>query len=657
MLSKDKKDKPYSDKDSEEYEADFKTGDPSGKVLDIEKKTKRAIRAQNDWTKEAKEDYKFALGDQWKQDDKDLLNDQGRPAFTYNKIEPLLELISGYQRENSSRIKVNPEGGEDRLFSEIADKLVKAIDKWTKLNYKMDHQFDDGNACGKGNLEMYITYDEDPIRGDLGFRLLTPYQILWDPDTTEYDKSDAKYVVKISKQTKDDLLELYPGKKNIIDNLAGDVTDYYALGGDILKEGDKDNYHLGHEDEYKSDLLAVTEAQTDKYLLKEMFYVKKIEKYILFWVEENKFERFESEEEAVARAKEIEAQEQDNFKMQMAGYMKLAQAGTPSVQANPPQEPEYKEPTIKVLKRRLPEMWYCATAAGELLQDPAKSPFEPYYHGFPYFTFISKWRPSAETEEYKCRGMVRNLKDPQKDHNKSRSQFLHILNTSANSGWIGDKDALTPTDWEQLKQMGSAPGVTIKKKTGSYLEKIQPTLPSQGHLQIFEVAAQDIKEISGVNADALAIQDKTTSGRAIALRIKQATTILSPIFRNYRYTKEMVGSAIFSMIPHIFDVPEIKKVVGQEFLEKNQINDGWLVAFLQQISDGKYDMAVTEADNSATIRQETFDALLEMAKGGMPIPPDVLLSFSNIPNVQEVSEKIVAYQQAQAQAAQGPGPK
>jgi hypothetical protein len=301
-------------------------------------------------------------------------------------------------------------------------------------------------------------------------------------------------------------------------------------------------------------------------------------------------------------------------------------------------------------------MFYAATAAGELLSEKEdKSPFEPFYHDFPYFTFVAKYKPSAEGEDQKNRGIVRNLKDPQKDHNKSRSQFLHILNTSANSGWVGDKDALTPEAWKDLAKMGSTPGVTIQKKPGSILEKIQPAMPSAGHLQIFEVSAQDIKEISGINADALAIQDKTTSGRAIALRIKQATTILSPIFRNYRFTKELVGTAIFSMIPHIFDVPEIRKVVGQEFMQANGIDDGFLTAFLQQIADGKYDINITEADNSATVRQETFDALMEMVKGGMQIPPDVLLEFSSIPNVKEVSEKITAYQQKMMAANAGPG--
>jgi hypothetical protein len=253
MLAKDKKTKPYSDKDSESYEKDFTTKDPSGMVADIEKKTKRAIRGQSDWAKAAKDDYKFALGKQWTQEELDKLNTEGRPALVYNKIEPLLDLVSGYQRENSVRIRVNPEGGEDRLFAEVADRIIKAIDKWTKLNYKLDHVFDDGQTCGKGNLEMFITYDDDPIRGDLGFRLLSPYQLLWDPDSTEYDKSDAKFAVKLSKQTKGDLIDLYPKKKDVIEGFAVDVTDYYGLdGGDVLKEGDRDNYHLGREEDYSS---------------------------------------------------------------------------------------------------------------------------------------------------------------------------------------------------------------------------------------------------------------------------------------------------------------------------------------------------------------------------------------------------------------------
>jgi hypothetical protein len=204
--------------------------------------------------------------------------------------------------------------------------------------------------------------------------------------------------------------------------------------------------------------------------------------------------------------------------------------------------------------------------------------------------------------------------------------------------------------------MGSTPGIVIRKQNPGQLDKIEATgNGSQGQMLRAETAFNDIKEISGVNSDLLAMSDKNSSGRAIALRIKQAITILVPYFRNFRYTKEMVGSAVFAMLPSIFDVDQLKKVVGQKYMEENKVNEGQLAAFLTQIADGKFDIDITEADNSSTIRAETFDNLMEMAKNGMPIPPDVILQFSNIPNLDAILEKIQAYATQQAGGGAAPG--
>ena len=129
-------------------------------------------------------------------------------------------------------------------------------------------------------------------------------------------------------------------------------------------------------------------------------------------------------------------------------------------------------------------------------------------------------------------------------------------------------------------------------------------------------------------------------------------TILAKYFRNFRFTKELVGTAIYAMIPHVFDIHMVKKVIGQKYLEDNDISDGYLEAFMEQIKDGKYDLSITEADNSQTIRQETFDNLMDMVEKGMPIPPDVILEFSSMADSTDIIERVKEYQAQQTEAAQ-----
>ena len=649
-------------KDDAAWEVEFDTKDKTGMVKEIEKKGKYSLKKETPWRDEAKEDFKFALGDQWTAEERNLLKTEGRPCLTFNKIEPLLDLVGGWQRENSMRIRVFPEGGEDRTFSEIGDRILKAIDKWTHLNYKLDHQFDDGLVCGKGWIEMAVSYDEDPIDGDLVFRNDTVYQVLRDPDGKEYDQSDWDYIIKLTKYSKEKLKKLYPDATKTIDKLTKDNTEYlYGTGTeDVMKEGDADNYHLGKS---PADISAEGDDAIDsdapeKYLLKEYWHKKSVEKHFVYDVNEAKLEKFDTDEEAQARRTAILTEYDNKHEEVLREYAqakKISMAAQMAVGEIAALEgaPQKVEVEVKVVKRSVSEMYYAATTAGELLQEDIKSPLAPDYEGFPLFNFFAKWYVSAEDDVLSVKGITRNVKDANREVNKARSQFLHILNTTANSGWIGDKNALSGQGWKDLKTMGSTPGVVLKKKPGTDLNRIEPAGTNMSNLLRGDKAESDIKEISGINPDAMAMQDKTTSGKAISLRIKQALTILAKYFRNFRYTKEMVGTAVYAMIPQVFDVAAVRKVLGEEFMQKNGIDDGRIMSFLEQIKDGKYDMSITEADNTATVRQETFENLMQMAEA-MPgvIPPDVILEFSSMPNAKEIIERIKAFIEQQSAGEQ-----
>ena len=70
--------------------------------------------------KHIKEDFRFAQGKQWDDDDVIALRKRGIMALTINKIRPIIKLITGIERQSKSDFLAFPEGGEDTLTADIA---------------------------------------------------------------------------------------------------------------------------------------------------------------------------------------------------------------------------------------------------------------------------------------------------------------------------------------------------------------------------------------------------------------------------------------------------------------------------------------------------------------------------------------------------------
>lgn len=587
--------------------------------LEIFQRYKSCTKFYDKWEIEAKDDYAFGLGDQWLTADRQALHEQMRPCLTFNRIKPIIGVVSGYQRENSARIKVNPEGGEDKIFSEVMDKVLTFIDKVSHLSYRLGYLFDDGLYCGKGWIESSITYDKDPIKGELNFKQLTPYQVKVDPDCMDYDINDsAQYCFKVVRLTKDKLKFLYPKKKKLIDGFVKDNDDSVINGSGMFVEGDKDDYSNRPNKttvvKYQAETLDEEDFEKDqKFTVKEYWRLKTVTKYFVVEKETGEPQKFDTKEEAEAYAI---TQTMDGGEV------------------------------MKVIDRESNEMWVAALCCGFILQDE-KSPFEPFYSGFPFFRYMAEWTPNADSELLRVQGFVRQLKDPQREKNKSKSQNLHILNTQANSGWIADDDALTPEGFKDLEEMGSKPGLVIKKRAGKEVREIMPKGPNVGHLQREQQADEEFKQISGINPDLMGLQEGTESGRAIALRVKQAIISLVRLFSNFRYTKECLGKFILQMLPLLFDSKKMMKILGPQYLQANKLDEGSLMAMLTIIKDNKYDVLITESDHNSTLRYETFNQLVELTKAGIPIPPDLIIDYMDLSNSTEVKKKIVEEQQRQ----------
>ena len=76
----------------------------------------------------------------------------------------------------------------------------------------------------------------------------------------------------------------------------------------------------------------------------------------------------------------------------------------------------------------------------------------------PYFPYFRRGKPF---------GMVRNLLSPQEQLNKITSQELHILNTTANSGWIVENGSLAGMTPDDLEEHGAETGLVLEFNRGS----------------------------------------------------------------------------------------------------------------------------------------------------------------------------------------------
>ncbi len=97
-------------------------------------------------------------------------------------------------------------------------------------------------------------------------------------------------------------------------------------------------------------------------------------------------------------------------------------------------------------------------------------------------------------------------------------------------------------------------------------------------------------------------------------------------------------------------VPVPDPITGQvPYLDENgQV----IAAIMDDVSTWEFDIVLSDEPTSPSTRTAAFWKLLEAARQGVPIPPDVILEASDIPQKEQIKQ---AMANAQAQAMQAKG--
>lgn len=547
-----------------------------------------------DWKNRANRAFDFYKGKQWEANVIEALDREKRPHLTLNKIKPILRVLSGWQRQNRQDLKVLARRGGAAPMAEMFTELLKYFYDQSLADYENSMIFVDGTVGGKGWIALDIDYTNDPLNGELLLRRERPMMVYEDPYSQRYDLSDAKFVIRTRWANKDEIEQEFPKAKKDTAMLATiDAAEREPITGidtpDYNKTGD------------------IKDLERWRYLVKEYYWREYVKERIVV--------NTRTLECVVAKVNDEKAQ-------------RLVNLG----------------PWIRIVDRVMPIL-HLTTVVGKLILQDVKDPFDGITM-FPLVRFCSDW-----IDGY-VKGEVDDLVDPQQEHNKRRSQALHILNTEAHSGYIIEQGALTPAMEAKLDDLGATPGIKIYVKKGFRFERITPGALSTGHVTLGEMSKNDLKEISNVNADLLGqTTERPESGKAMLVRRQQGLLGVETIFDNFQYTQQILGRTILEFIrkTDILSEEEMTAILQ----EKNAEAD---LSLLKSRKVGKYQVVMSTKKSTPTQRMADFYALLDAAKEGLPIPPDLIIEASDLPNKEAILEAIRQAQQAQIQASGGQNP-
>ncbi len=598
------------------------------------------LKEDQNWRARAKEARQFYLGNQWNSEDLKKLNVEGRPALTINRILPTINLLSGIQRQNRHDIKVLPRTAAAGNVAEVLTAICKHAMDVSNAEWHLSAAFMDGIVTGKGWITFDIDYSADPLHGDLIIEKVNPFHMIEDREAEQYDlNKQARFLIRQSWWSLDDLKLFYPSKaRTLAGSLKGPGDDDQTLStveGD--QEASRSTTDVAGEE-------AIRKYREHKVL--ECWWKER--KRISWFVNRRSGQNYRFTPTASADKEQTSAILDLWFTYRQSGQVDMFveqfvnRYGTIpadlAVLVMQEQGDDWRtvERPGNILHRTL--------VTGDIVLEDREDPFS----GLLKFPFV-RFCPYHMDDN--LMGVVDNLIGAQEELNKRRSQALHHMNITANSGYIGDDDALTNERWDDLKDFGSKPGVNIRKKPGAFLQRIEPARISEGHLILAEAAANDIKDISGANTDLMGgTPEKSESGRAMLFRQRQGLVVNEILFDNWRQTLQLFGETLVELVRSgrsderslIYSDQEIAAIVEESKLDidPNEI---------RSFRTGRYTVKVSPSPNVPTVRMANFEMLLEAFKAGVPIPYELIIDASDLPEKERIMAALVRKQQMMEQ--------
>lgn len=558
-----------------DYTKDSTEDDPVGDVeilTSILKKWRRARDFSSDWRKEARENYEFVALRQWSQEDLSLLNEQDRPALTFDYTGKVVNAVAGAEVNNRQQVKYVP-----REISDVkVNEMLTAAGDWVRDQCQAEDEesdaFRDVLTAGMGWTDTLMDYDENPD-GDVIIERRDPMLMWWDPAAKKRNLRDMRHVFYGDWMPKTDVEDKWPDAD--LDTISADL-----LSGETVGEHNADEARF-----YRYDQSGADNRPTELFVVQYQC-LEKEEFYRALDPESGKIVSFDKDRFATIKSL-------------------------------------YKKATGLELKsvKQTKNVYYRAFFVGNILLEYEKAPIQT---GFTFNAITGRRDRNTNT----WIGIVSALKDPQRWGNKWLSQVLHIINSNAKGGALAETGAFQDPRKAEEQWAQAAPLILMREGGIAKIKERQPAPFPAGLERLMEFAFNAGPMVSGINLEALGLANRDQPGVLESQRKQSAYAMVADLFDALRLYRKMQGAILLEYIREFISDGRLMRITGPEGVPQ-------VVQLLKQPDTITYDVIVDSAPHSPDSKEKTWEMLTQilptMMKQGLPIPPD-LLDFSPLPS-------------------------
>lgn len=558
------------------------------------------VRAQDfghrKYTVEAKLFDRMYTGDQWDADTVAKLDKESRPHHSVNMILSTVNSVLGRYVGIRQDICYKPvRNGASSETAKVLTKLARHISDDSHSRWVEKQVFSDGCILDRGFFDIRLDFEEN-VGGEIRETSLDPIDVLLDPGAREYDPKTWAEVYVTRWMTPEEIAVMYgPVAGDSVRYISNSSYGYDSVVFDPVTFSDdkayftQGPYQQGYGDDWKRvKRVRVIERQYRKFTVRDYF---------------------------------IDQITGDTAPVPEGWDPQKVQAVAQQYQ-------------LQVIQRPERRIRWTVTADRHVLKD-GWSPYNRYTI-IPFFPYFRRGRPF---------GIVRNLISPQDMLNKTLSQELHVVNTTANSGWLIESGSLVNLTVQELAQQGAKTGLVVEfMRNSTPPQKIGANQIPTGLDRLSEKATMHFRTISGISDAMLGQPGREISGEALDAKKSSGYEQLDGVFDNLAYTRQMRAEMILELIQNFYTEERILKVCehgeeGEEQDQEVQLNyENAVGEILNDVTVGEYKVVIGSRPSRDVEDESQLQRLLAMREAGVMIPDWAVIEVSGVDKARELAD-------------------